>query len=65
LVPWVPILVVVFIFVTASVLFPVFLSGILLSSSLCVNDFEDTTFFHRVVGLEMELARSFERLVIV
>jgi len=65
LVPWVPILVIVFVFLTASVLFPIFLGGISLSSPLCVDAFEDTTFFHRVVGLGMELARSFQRLVVV
>jgi hypothetical protein len=65
LVPWVPILVVVFVFLTASVLFPVFLGGIPLSGPLCVDAFEDTTFFHRMIGLGMELARSFQRLVVV
>jgi len=65
LVSWVPILVVVFVFLTASVLFPIFLGGIPLSSPLCVDAFEDTEFFHHVVGLGMELARSFQRLVIV
>ena len=65
MVPWVPVLVVVFVFLTASVLFSVFLGGIPLSSPLCVETLEDTTFFHRVVGLAMELARSFQRLVIV
>jgi len=48
-----------------SVLFPVFLDGTPLSSPLCVDTFEDTTFFHRVIGLGMELARSFQRLVVV
>jgi len=65
LVSWVPILVIVFVFLTASVLFPVFLGGISLSGPLCVDAFEDTTFFHRVVGLGLELARSFQRLVVV
>jgi len=65
LVSWVPILVVVFVFVTMSVLFPVFLGGIPLSSPLCVDAFEDTTFFHRVIGLGMELAWSFQRLAVV
>jgi len=65
LVLWVPILVVVFVFLTVSILFPVFLDGIPLSGLLCVDAFEDTTFFHRVVGLGMELARSFQHLVIV
>ena len=65
LVPWVPILVVVFVFLTVSILLPVFLDGIPLSSSLCVDAFEDTAFFHCVVGLGMELAQSFQRLVIV
>jgi len=65
LVPWVPILVIVFIFLTVSIMLPVFLDGIPLSGSLCVDAFEDTTFFHRVVGLRMELALSFQYLVIV
>jgi hypothetical protein len=65
LVLWVPILVVVLAFVTLSVLFPVFLGGIPLSSPLCVDAFEDTAFFHRVIGLGMELAWSFQRLVVV
>jgi len=65
LVSWVPILVIVFVFMTMSVLLPVFLGGIPLSSPLCVDAFEDTTFFHRVIGLGMELARSFQRLVVV
>jgi len=62
---WVPILVVVFVFLTASVLFPVFLGGISLSGPLCVDAFEDTTFFHCMVGLGMELAQSFLHLVVV
>ena len=65
LVPWVPILVVVFIFLTASVMFPSFLGAIPLGSPLCVDAFEDTTFFHHMVGLGMELARSFQRFVVV
>jgi len=65
LVSWVPILVVVFVFVTMSVLFPVFLGGIPLSSPLCVDAFEDATFFHRVIGLGMKLAWPFHRLVVV
>jgi len=65
LVPWVPILVIVFVFLTVSVLFPVFLGGISLSGPLCVDAFKNTTFFHRVVGLGMELARSFQRRVVV
>ena len=65
LVPWVPILVVVFVFLTASVLFPVFLGGISLSGPLCVDAFEDTAFFHRVIGLGVELARSLQRFVVI
>jgi len=64
-VSWVPILVIIFVFLTTSVLFLVFLGRISLSGPLCVDAFEDTTFFHRVVGLRMELARSFQRLVVV
>jgi len=58
-------LVVVFVFVTASVLFPVFLGGLPLSGPLGVHAFEDTAVFHRVVGLGIELAWSFQCLVIV
>jgi len=65
LVPWVPILVIVLVFLTTSVLLPFFLGGISLSGPLCVDAFEDTTFFHCVVGLGMELARSFQRFVVV
>ena len=65
LVSWFPILVVIVIFVTTSVLLPVFLGGIVLSSLLCVDAFEDTAFFHRVIGLGMELAWSLQRLVVV
>jgi len=64
-VSWVPILVIVFVFLTASVRFPFFLGGVSQSGPLCVDAFEDMTFFHRVVGLGMELARSFQRLVVV
>ena len=39
LVSWVPILVVVFIFVTTSVMLPVFLGGFVLSGLLCVDTF--------------------------
>jgi len=62
---WVPILVVVFVFLTVSILFPVFLGGIPLSGPLCVDAFEDAAFFYCMVGHGMELAWSFQRLVIV
>jgi len=65
LVSWVPILVVVFVFVTMPVLLPVFLGRIVLSSPLRVDAFEDTTFFHHVIGLGVELARSLQRLVVI
>jgi len=65
LLPWVPILVVIFVFVTVSILFPIFLDGIPLGSPLCVDAFEDTAFFHRVDGLGMELAWSFPCFVVV
>ena len=58
-------MVIVFVFVTMSILFPVFLGGIPLSGPLCVDAFEDTAVFHRVIGFGMELARSFQRLVVV
>jgi len=64
-VSWVPILVVVFVFLTASVLIPIFLGGIPLSGPLCIDACEDTIFFHHVVGHGMELAWSFQHLVIV
>jgi len=51
LVSWVPILVVIFVFMTMSVLLPVFLGEIVLSSPLCVDAFEDTSFFHHVLDL--------------
>jgi len=54
LVSWVPILVVVFVFVTTPVLLPVFLGRFILSGPLCVDAFEDMAFFHRVIGLGME-----------
>jgi len=65
LVSWVPVLVVVFVFMIMSVLFPAFLGGIPLSSPLCVDAFEDTAFFHREIELGMELAWPFQRLVVV
>jgi len=65
LVPWVPILVVIFVFVTVSIRLPVFLDGIPLSSPLCVDTFADVAFFHHMVGFGMELARSFQRLVVI
>jgi len=65
LVLWVPILVVVFVFVTTRVLLPIFLGGVVLSGLLCVDAFEDTVFFHHVIGLGMELAWSFPCLVVI
>jgi len=65
LVSWVPILVIVLVFVTAPVLFPVVLGRIVLSSPPCVDAFEDTTFFHRVIGLGVELAWSLQCLVVI
>ena len=62
---WVPILVIVFVFLTVSILLPVFLGGIPLGGPLCVDAFEDTTFFHRMVRLGMELAWPFQCLVVV
>jgi len=65
LVSWVPILVVVFVFVTTPVLLPVFLGRIVLSSPLRVDAFKDTTFFHRVIRLGVELARSLQHFVVI
>ena len=62
---WVPILVVVFIFLTVSVMFPSYFGSVSLSSPLCIDAFEDITFFHHVVRLGMELAWSFQRFVLV
>jgi len=62
---WVPILVVVFVFLTVSVLLPIFLGGIPVGGPLCVDALEDTTFFHRMVRLGMELAWPFQCLVVV
>ena len=64
-VSWVPILVLVFVFVIAPVLLRVFLGGIILSGPPRVDAFEDTTFFHRVVRLGVELARSLQCLVVI
>jgi hypothetical protein len=50
---------------TVPILLPVILGRIVLSSLPCVDAFEDTAFFHRVIGLGMELAWSFQRLVVV
>ena len=65
LVSWVPILDVVFVFVTAPVLLSVFLGRIVLSSPPRVDAFEDTAFFHHVIGLGVKLARSLQRLVVI
>jgi len=56
LVSRVPILVVVF--VTTPVLLPVVLGRIVFSGPPRVDVFKDTTFFHRVIGLVVELAWS-------
>jgi len=64
-VSWVPILVVVFVFVTVPVLLPVILGRIVLSSPPRVDALEDSAFFHRVIGLGVELARSLQCLVVV
>jgi len=64
MVSWVPVLVLIFVFVIAPVLFPVFLGGIVLSSPPRVDAFEDTTFFHHVIRLMVELAWSL-RLVVI
>jgi len=65
LVSWVPILVVVFVFVTTPVLLPVVLRRIVLGSPPHVDVFKDTAFFHRVIGLGVELARSLQRFVVI
>ena len=56
LMSWVPILVVVFVFLTVSVLLSIFLGGIPLGGPLCVDAFEDAAFFHHMVRHGMELA---------
>jgi len=58
-------LVVVFVFVTTPILLPIFLGRVILSGPLHVDAFEDTTFFHRVIGFGVELAWSFQRLVVI
>ena len=65
LMPWVPVLVVVFVFLTTSVMFPSYFGSVSLSSPLCIDAFEDMAFFHRVVRLRMELAWSFQHLDVV
>jgi len=62
---WVPILVVVFVLLVASVVFPGSFGDISLSGPLRVDALEDTTFFHRVVRLGMKLARPFQGLVVI
>jgi len=65
LVSRVPIMVIVFVFVTTPVLLPVFLGRIVLSGPLRVDAFEDTAFFHPVNGFGVELARFLQRLVVI
>jgi len=62
---WVPVLVIILIFLVVSVMFPSSFGGISLSVPLCIDVFEDATFFHRVVRLGMKLAWSFQGLVVV
>lgn len=62
---WVPILVVVFVLLVASVVFPGSFGDISLSGPLRVDALEDTAFFHRVVRLGMKLARPFQGLVVI
>ena len=56
LMSWVPVLVVVFVLLVASVVFPGSFGGVSLSGPLRVDALEDTTFFHRVVRIGMKLA---------
>jgi len=63
--PWVPILVIVFVLLVAPVMFPSSFGDVSLSGPLHVNALEDTTFFHRVVRLGIKLARSFQGLVVI
>ena len=65
LVPWVPVLVVVFIFLIAFVMFLDSFGSVSLSGPLCIDSFKDTTFIHHVVRLGMKLAWSFRGLVVV
>jgi hypothetical protein len=53
------VLVLVFILAVAPIVLARGFSGITLGSQLCVDAFEDTTFFHCVVGFGMELAWTF------
>ena len=65
LMSWVSVLVVVFILLIASVMFPSSFGDVSLSSTLCIDALKDATFFHRVVRLGMKLAWSFQGLVVV
>jgi hypothetical protein len=46
-------------------LLPILLGGVVLGGPPCVDVFEDVAFFHGMVGLWMQLARSLQRLVVV
>jgi len=62
---WISVLVLVLILLVAPIVFAGGFGGVTLDGLLHVNTFEDTTFFHCVVRLGMELAWSFQGLAIV
>ena len=65
LMPWVPVLVFVFVHLVAPVVFPGSLDDVTLSGSLRVDALEDAAFLHRTVRLGMKLARPFQGLVVI
>jgi len=62
---WVPVVVVIFVLLIAPVVFPDSFGDVSLSSPLRVDVLDDTTFFHRVVILEMKLAWPLQGLVVI
>jgi len=63
--PWVPVLVFVFVLLVASVVFPGSRDSVSLSGPLRVDALEDAAFLHRMVRLGMKLARPFQGLVVI
>jgi hypothetical protein len=61
----IPVLVLVLVLLVVPIAFAGGFGGVTLDGLLHVNTFEDTTFFHCVVGLRMELAWSFQGFVVV
>ena len=65
LVAWISVLVFVLVLLVASVALSSCFSDVTLSGLLCVDAFEDTTFFHCVVGLGIKLARPIQGFIVV